>query len=149
MLGSIERKEFESELYAWNWIHENFKGKQWYRDHEAGKKAGYDIYRDLEEYYNYICCLGDRLEVNLKEGNQTINLWIKPEEPVKAEDESGTWYKLYNSEVARICDRLYTVVAAASKDDNNRGTYDHMYEIMEDLKLIDRLRNPVVDDKEI
>ena len=147
MVGSIERREFESELYAWDWVHETYKGKQWYHDHEASKNSGYEVYRDIDEYYNYICCLGDRLEVNLKEGNQTINLWIKPNnvEP----EESGTWFRLTNSEVERICDRLYTVVAAAAKDDNNKGTYDHIHNIMEDLKLIERLKNPTTAESEI
>ena len=31
-------------------------------------------------YYNYICDLNDRLEINLKDGNKTINVWIVPEE---------------------------------------------------------------------
>ena len=74
------KNTFESELHAWNWIHENFKGKQWYHDDIASEKAGYEIYRDLDEYYNYVCCLGDRLELNLKEDNQSINLWIEKED---------------------------------------------------------------------
>ena len=148
MLGSIERKTFESEYDAWNWVHEKFAEQQWYHDHEASEKAGYDIYRDLEEYYNYICCIGDRLEVNLKEGNKTINLWIKPQEPIKAEEELGTWYKLTNSEVERICSRLYNAVAILSSEEVEKGSFDGIYDIIEDLKLIDRLRNPVVDESE-
>lgn len=35
-----------------------------------------EIYRDPQEYYNYVCDLGDRLEVNLKEGNRTVNVWF-------------------------------------------------------------------------
>ena len=146
LIGSKESREFKTEFEAWEWIKNNYPDISWELDEESSARAGYKTYRDKEEFYNYICDLGDRIELNLKEGNQTINLWFKEDEqPVKAE-EPVIWYKLSNSEVTRICNRIYTVVAAAAKGDNERGTYDNMYEIMEDLKLIDRLRNPVIDD---
>ena len=153
MLGSKEIREFDNQMGAWDWIHNNYPGVGWYLDHESSKNAGYNIWRNTEEYYDYICDLGKRLEVNIKEGNQTINLWYdvnkeENEEPDVKGSETATWYKLTNSEVARICNRIYTVVAAAAKGDNERGTYDNMYEIMEDLKLIDRLRNPTIDESE-
>ena len=147
-MSMTDKKTYKSEFDAWKWVHEMFPDKQWYRDHEASNAAGYDIYRDLEEYYNYICCLGDRLEVNLKEGNQTINLWIKPDN-IGPGEEAGTWFRLTDSEVERICNRIYTVVAAASKDDNEKGTFNHISEIMEDLKLIERLKNPTMAESEI
>ena len=144
MLGSIERKEFESELAAWNWIHEEFKGKQWYRDHEAGKAAGYDIYRDLEEYYNYICCLGDRLEVNLKEGNQTINLWI-----IDSHDDGCVEgepllirYDFSNLEVNEICDALYLCCNAFASNDIQRKTFKNVDDIIYKLNLIKKLIKP-------
>ena len=55
--------------------------------------------------------------------------------------------KLTNDEVARICNRLYNAVAILSNEEVQRGTYDNIYVIMEDLKLIDRLRNPAIDEK--
>ena len=41
------------------------------------ERAGYPIYRSTAEghYYDYICDLGDRLEVNLSNGS-TVNVWI-------------------------------------------------------------------------
>lgn len=147
-MSMTDKKTYKSEFDAWKWVHEMFPGTQWYLDHESSERAGYKTYRDTEEFYNYVCELGDRLEVNLKEGNQTINLWLEKEEPDIKGSEPATWYKLTNSEVARICNRIYTVVAAAAKGDNERGTYDNMYDMMEDLKLIDRLRNPVIDESE-
>lgn len=45
------------------------------KDYEASERAGYSIYRSTVEYYDYICDLGDRLEVNLANG-QTVNIWI-------------------------------------------------------------------------
>ena len=43
----------------------------------ATKNAGYNVYRSTAEghYYDYICELGDRLELNLSDGT-TINIWI-------------------------------------------------------------------------
>ncbi len=146
-MSMTDKKTFKSEFQAWEWIKEMFPAITWKYDKESSERAGYKTYRDENEFYNYICMLNDRVEVNLKECNRTINLWLKKEEDVKAE-ESRTWYKLSNSEVARICSRIYTVVAAAAKEDNNRGSFDNMYDIMEDLKLIDRLRNSVIDESE-
>lgn len=138
MLGSIERKEFESELYAWNWVHENFKGKQWYHDDIASEKAGYEVYRDTEEHYNYICCLGDRLEVNLKEGNQTINLWIKPEED-KCRENYRT-YELTATEIDEICDSLYLCCNAFASNDIQTKQFKNVDDIIYKLNLIKKLR---------
>ena len=137
MLGSIERKTFKSEYDAWNWVHEKFAGQQWYHDHEASKKAGYDIYRDLEEYYNYICCLGDRLEVNLKEGNQTINLWIKSEDGCR---ENYRTYELTKTEIDEICDTLYLASNAFASTDIQSRTYKNVDDIIYKLNLIKKLR---------
>lgn len=147
-MSMTDKKTFRSEYDAWNWVHEMFPGTQWYLDHESSERAGYRTYRDTEEFYNYVCELGDRVEINLKEGNRTINLWIEKEEPNVEDSESATWYKLTNNEVARICNRLYNAVAILSNEEVQRGTYDNIYVIMEDLQLIDRLRNPVIDDKD-
>ena len=80
-MSMMDKKTYKSEFDAWRWIHEMFPNTQWYLDHESSERAGYNTYRDTKEFYNYICELGDRIEVNLKEGNQTINLWIEKEEP--------------------------------------------------------------------
>lgn len=47
------------------------------------KRAGYPIFRSSVEYYNYICDLGDRLEVNLESG-ETVNIWIDETEETEA-----------------------------------------------------------------
>jgi hypothetical protein len=137
LIGSVERKEFESELLAWDWIHENFKGKQWYHDHAAGQKDGYDIYRDIEEYYNYICCLGDRLEVNLKEDNQTINLWIKSEDNCC---ENYRTYEITATELDVICDSLYLCCNAFASNDIQTKQFKNVDDIIYKLNLIKKLR---------
>lgn len=52
------------------------------KDDESSQRAGYPIYRSTaEDHFNdYICDLNDRLEVNIADGNQSINIWIDPEE---------------------------------------------------------------------
>lgn len=49
------------------------------KDEESSLAAGYDVYRKTnwneETYYNYICDLNIRLEVNLSNG-KTVNVWI-------------------------------------------------------------------------
>ena len=54
------------------------------KDADASSRAGYDVFRSESDFYSYICDLGDRLEVNLSNGD-TINVWIdeKPMEVKK------------------------------------------------------------------
>lgn len=69
---------------AWD-IAKLMLGKEmaYYLDMEASKRAGYNIFRNDESYYSYICDLGYRLEVNMENGT-TKNIWIgKQEEPIK------------------------------------------------------------------
>lgn len=54
-----------------------FMPGDWDEDRQASARAGYPVYRCYGEglYYNYICDLGNRLEVNLGDGS-TVNVWI-------------------------------------------------------------------------
>lgn len=143
-MSMTDKKTFKSEYNAWKWVHEMFPDTQWYHDHEASKKAGYDIYRDLEEYYNYICCLGDRIEVNLKEGNQTINLWIEKEEPeIKPET-----YKIEFNEVELILVKgaLYRLSTTFNELDAVSGNSNNLNASITCLELIKRI-NGVIDEK--
>ena len=60
----------------------------WQKDEESSARAGYPIYRSTAEghYYDYICDLNDRLEVNLSTG-KTVNIWIEgePEQEISPE----------------------------------------------------------------
>lgn len=69
---------------AWDVAMALLGGKMNYNlDKISSEKAGYDIFRSEDSYYNYICDLGDRLEVNMDSGI-TKNIWIgKQEEPTK------------------------------------------------------------------
>ena len=66
---------------AWNLANKMFP-TDYQKDEESSKRAGYPIYRSTAEghFNDYICDLNDRLEVNIAEGNQSINIWIEPEE---------------------------------------------------------------------
>ncbi len=66
---------------AWTKANEIFP-TDYMKDDESSEHAGYPIYRSTaEEHFNdYICDLNDRLEVNIAEGNQSINIWIETEE---------------------------------------------------------------------
>ena len=76
---------------AWIEVHKLIDEDNLMKDYEATERAGYDIYRDYKEHYNYVCCLGDRLEVNLANG-KSINIWIEHPESIKeyADCESAT-----------------------------------------------------------
>lgn len=48
------------------------------KDIRSSERAGYDVFRSTADgrYYDYICDLGSRLEVNLADGN-VVNIWIE------------------------------------------------------------------------
>lgn len=48
-------------------------------DIHSSERAGYKVYRSPLNHYDYICDLGNRLEVNLANG-ETVNIWIDAEE---------------------------------------------------------------------
>lgn len=63
---------------AWNIANEIFP-TDYQKDEEGSLRAGYPMYRSTSEdrHYDYICDLNDRLELNLADGNRTINIWIE------------------------------------------------------------------------
>lgn len=61
---------------AWTMAAEIFP-TDYTKDEQSSENAGYPIYRSTNSHYNYICELGDRLEINLSDG-RTINIWIDP-----------------------------------------------------------------------
>lgn len=137
MLGSKESRTFKREFDAWIWVHEHYPDTGWYYDDIASEKAGYQIYRDTEEIYNYICCLGNRLEINLKEGNKTINLWIESEDGCC---ENYRTYELTKTELDVICDSLYLCVSAFASNDIQTKAFKNVDDIIYKLNLIKKLR---------
>ena len=82
------------------------------KDYDASERAGYSIYRSTVEYFDYICDLGDRLEVNLANG-QTVNIWI--EAPTTIEEYA-------NCQASTITIRSYA--NGISKDITRNSTED-------------------------
>lgn len=71
---------------AWQMVNEIFP-TDYEKDEAASNTAGYNIYRSRLNHYDYICELGDRLEVNLANG-KTVNIWIESSEDEASEPEA-------------------------------------------------------------
>lgn len=67
----------KTEYQAWEAVNAFFP-TEYKKDEEASARAGYPVYRSIENYYDYFCMLGDRIEVNFSNG-KTVNVWIKPD----------------------------------------------------------------------
>lgn len=68
---------------AWEKANEIFP-TDYLKDEQRSSNAGYPVYRSTadDHYYDYICDLGCRLEVNLSSG-EPVNIWIEETEEVK------------------------------------------------------------------
>lgn len=73
-------------LEAWEMVNEFFP-TDYEKDEAASNTAGYNIYRSRLNHYDYICDLGDRLEVNLANG-KTVNVWIESHMQKASEPEA-------------------------------------------------------------
>ena len=63
---------------AWQIVDDIFP-TDYSEDTQSSERAGYKVYRSNIEHYNYICDLGNRIEVNFANG-ETVNIWIEEEE---------------------------------------------------------------------
>ena len=70
----------KSTTEAWNKANEIFP-TDYECDNQRSERAGYPVYSSTAEghWYDYICDLGDRLELNLSNGD-TVNIWVKADE---------------------------------------------------------------------
>lgn len=80
-----------SKQEAWNKVNEIFP-TDYEQDTASTSRAGYPIYRSTAEghHYDYICDLGNRLEVNLDSSHQpTVNIWIEEpaQEPTTSDED--------------------------------------------------------------
>lgn len=76
MVNKVTNIHVKDSCDAFN-VAARFMPGDWEDDRQASARAGYPVYRCYGEglYYNYICDLGNRLEVNLGDGS-TVNVWI-------------------------------------------------------------------------
>ena len=87
-----ETKHFtvKSTEEAWNVANQIFP-TDYAEDEGSRERAGYPIYRSTADghYYDYICDLTARLEINLSDGS-TVNIWIEEDEEAEAANEAKT-----------------------------------------------------------
>lgn len=121
---------------AWKTVNEIFP-TDYEQDEQSTKNAGYPVYRSTSQtlpnaWYNYICDLGTRLEINLCAANwegKTINIHIEEPAPeVKEESEKSRVY-------FDLCDKFTGEIYMSLKVDN--FSFDgKTFEFYEDGKKI-------------
>lgn len=74
---------------AWKKANEIFP-TDYEKDEESSQRAGYPTFRSTADghYYDYICDLNDRLEVNLSTG-ETVNIWIDLDPEISSERQEN------------------------------------------------------------
>lgn len=102
---------------AWNKANEIFP-TDYAKDEGSSQRAGYPIFRSTSDghFYDYICDLNDRLEVNLSTG-ETVNIWIEQEtEPEVAPEKMEALKK-----ISTRIQKLGFWFAGAMLDDEEKG----------------------------
>ena len=81
---------------AWSKANEIFP-TDYERDAGRSSRSGYPVYSSTADghWYDYICDLGERLELNLSNGD-TVNIWIK------ADDEAEPTSELTEAEIQQM-----------------------------------------------
>lgn len=112
----IKVKNLES---AWEIVNIIFP-TDYEKDEPSSQNAGYPVYRSIADghYYDYICDLNDRLEVNLADGNRTINVWIESE---PAQDEKEIPNAEERGKVLKRIHRLTAWFAEEMIDQEEKG----------------------------
>lgn len=91
-----------SKQEAWNKADVIFSAN-YIKDENRSARAGYDIYMSTAVgVYAWICDLGNRLEVNLENG-ETVNIWIE-EEPAFKEYQCADALDVINLAIYKIDD---------------------------------------------
>lgn len=107
------------------------------KDENSSARAGYPVFRSSDEYYNYICDLGDRLEVNLENG-ETINIWIDATEETEAAAEMP---EKENSEE-------YIEILLIAKESGETKQFDKYEEFIENWRFWFAAGKPYISDEE-
>lgn len=76
-------------------------------DKISSERAGYRIYRSTTNWYDYACDLGDRVEINTKDG-KSFNVWIDstPVEVVELRNKVSE----QELEILKLKARLYDIL---------------------------------------
>lgn len=89
------------------------------KDDLASQRAGYDIYKSTIHCAAWICDLGNRLEVNLPDG-ETVNIWIK-EEPQFTEYQIEDALRVISTAIYKIDDNILPQLQKATGIDEARS----------------------------
>ena len=102
---------------AWNRVNEIFP-TDYAKDEDSSQRAGYPIFRSTADghFYDYICDLNDRLEVNLSTG-ETVNIWIEQETEPEVAPEKMEALKKMSTRIQK----LGFWFAGAMLDDEEKG----------------------------
>ena len=119
---------------AWKTADEIFP-TDYIKDEAKSVAAGYDIYTSTALGCNdYICDLGDRLEINYYETGKTVNIWIE-EEPQFEEYQIADALKVIDEAIYQIDDNiLQKLQVATGIDEARKKLYGAYAEIAKILK---------------
>lgn len=76
-------------------------------DKESSERAGYKVFRSTTDYREYACDLGNRIEVNTKDG-RSVNIWI--EEAVSEVEMLRRKVDEQALEILRLKAKLYDIL---------------------------------------
>lgn len=76
-------------------------------DKISSERAGYRIYRSTTNWYDYACDLGDRVEINTKDG-KSFNVWI--DSTSKEVEELSERLRESELEILKLKARLYDIL---------------------------------------
>lgn len=100
----MENRHFrvKSAEEAWNRVNEIFP-TDYAKDEDSSQRAGYPIFRSTADghFYDYICDLNDRLEVNLSTG-ETVNIWIEQETELEIAPEKMEALKKMSTRIQKL-----------------------------------------------
>ena len=77
-------------------------------DKESSERAGYKVFRSTTDYREYACDLGNRIEVNTKDG-KSVNIWI--EEASSEIEELRRKVNEQALEILRLKAKLYDILS--------------------------------------
>ena len=91
------------------------------KDESKSIRAGYDIYTSTADGCNdYICDLGDRLEINYYETGETVNIWIEGE-PQFDEYQIADALEVIDEAIYQIDDKILPKLQSATGIDEARN----------------------------
>ena len=126
-----------SKTQAWTMADEIFP-TDYEKDEGSSSRAGYDIYRmrgdwcPSENYYNWISDLGNRLEINLANG-ETVNIWIEEEKPEFTEGSLESALEVINETLYQIDDNIGLALLAKTGIDEARNQIYGAYKIIAEI----------------